>query len=109
MKKLLEVAARSADQAEVFSVRSDSGSLEMRNGTPTDISASIQSGFALRLIKDGRIGTAYTKNLLDREQLVRNAMAGLKGEVDAGCVIHGCNNCGLGRGAGPSGRTPRSP
>lgn len=89
MRKLLEIAARSADQAEVFSVRSDSGSLEMRNGIPTDISASIQSGFALRLIRDGKIGTAYTKNLLDREQLVRNAMAGLKGEVDAGFTFPG--------------------
>jgi PmbA protein len=89
MKKLLEIAARSADQAEVFSVRSDSGSLQMRNGIPTDLSASIQSGFALRLLKDGKIGTAYTKNLLDREQLVKNALAGLKGEVKAGFSFPG--------------------
>ncbi|MCU0611762.1 MAG: TldD/PmbA family protein [Candidatus Eisenbacteria bacterium] len=83
MKKLLEIAASSAAQAEVFSVRTDSVSLRMRNGIPTDISATIQSGFALRIIRDGMIGTAYTKNLLDREQLVRNALAGLKGEVKA--------------------------
>jgi PmbA protein len=89
MKKLLEIAARSADQAEVFGVRTDSGSLEMRNGIPTDISATIQSGFALRLIRDGKIGTAYTKNLLDREQLVNNALAGLKGEVKAGFSFPG--------------------
>lgn len=89
MKKLLEIAARSADQAEVFSVRYDSGSLQMRNGTPTDLSASIQSGFALRILKDGKIGTAYTKNLLDREQLVGNALAGLKGEVRAGFSFPG--------------------
>ncbi len=84
MKKLLETASRVSDQAEVYSVRTDSSSLEMRNGTPTDLSASIQSGYAIRLLKDGRIGTAYTKNLLDREELVENALNSLKGNVKAG-------------------------
>jgi len=89
MRKLLEIAARSADQAEVFGIRYDSGSLLMRNGTPTDVSASIQSGYALRLLRDGRIGTAYTKNLLDRDQLVKNALAGLEGGVAAGFTFPG--------------------
>lgn len=84
MKKLLDIAAKVSDQAEVFSIRSDDSSLEMRNGKPTDVSASIQSGYALRILKDGRIGTAYTKNLLDREELVSNAMNSLKGKVEAG-------------------------
>jgi PmbA protein len=89
MKKLLSIASRVSDQAEVFSVREDSGSLEMRNGTPTDVSASIQSGYALRILKDGRIGTAYTKNLLDREKLVSNALDSLKGKVEAGFSFPG--------------------
>ncbi|MCD4848794.1 MAG: TldD/PmbA family protein [Candidatus Aegiribacteria sp.] len=84
MKKLLETASRVSDQAEVYSIRTDSSGLEMRNGTPTDLSASIQSGYAIRLLKDGRIGTAYTKNLLDREELVENALGSLKGNVKAG-------------------------
>ncbi|MCK4505483.1 MAG: TldD/PmbA family protein [Candidatus Aegiribacteria sp.] len=84
MKKLLETASRVSDQAEVYNIRTDSSSLEMRNGTPTDLSASIQSGYAIRLLKDGRIGTAYTKNLLDREELVENALNSLKGNVKAG-------------------------
>lgn len=89
MRKLLEKASRVADQAEVYYVRQDSGSVEMRNGTPTDISASIQSGYALRLLKGGMIGTAYTKNLLDRDQLVAHAVDSLRGEVEAGFSFPG--------------------
>ncbi len=89
MKKLLDIAARVSDQAEVFSIRNDESSLEMRNGSPTDLSASIQSGYALRILTDGRIGTAYTKNLLDREELVSNALNSLKGRVDAGFSFPG--------------------
>ncbi len=83
MKKLLDIAARVSDQAEVFSIRKDSSSLDMRNGKPCDMSASIQSGYALRILKDGRIGTAYTKNLLSRDELVKNALDSLKGRVEA--------------------------
>ncbi len=84
MKKLLDIAAGVSDQAEVFSIRNDSSSLEMRNGKPSDMSASIQSGYSLRILKDGRIGTAYTKNLLNRDELVTNALNSLKGRVKAG-------------------------
>ncbi len=84
MKKLLDIAAKVSDQAEVFSIRNDTCSLEMRNGKPTNMSASIQSGYALRILHDGRIGAAYTKNLLDREELVTNALNSLKGRVEAG-------------------------
>ena len=89
MKKLLDVAAKVSDQAEVFSIRNDSSSLDMRNGKPSDMSASIQSGYALRILKDGRIGTAYTKNLLNRDELVSNALDSLKGKVEAGFSFPG--------------------
>jgi len=89
MKELLDLAAAVSDQAEVFSIRDDSSSLEMRNGKPTDMSASIQSGYALRILKDSRIGTAYTKNLLDRKKFVSNALNSLKGNVEAGFSFPG--------------------
>jgi len=89
MKKLLDIAAKVSDQAEVFSIRNDTSSLEMRNGKPTDMSASIQSGFSLRILKEGRIGTAFTKNLLDREELASNALNSLKGRVEAGFSFPG--------------------
>lgn len=89
MKRLLEAAAKVSDEAEVFYVRDDSGSLDMRNGRTTDTSASIQSGYALRILRDGMIGTAYTKNLLDRNELVANALDSIKGRVEAGFSFPG--------------------
>ena len=84
MKKLLNIAAEVSDQAEVFFTRNTDNSLSMRNGIATDVSATIQSGYALRILKDGMIGTAYTKNLMDRRELVDNALDSLKGNVQAG-------------------------
>jgi len=89
MKELLELASGVSDEAEVYHVRDDSSSLSMRNGKATDMSASIQSGYALRILKDGKLGTAYTKNLLDKKELVSNAMASLKGDVEAGFSLPG--------------------
>lgn len=89
MKKLLDIASKVSDQAEVFFIRDDVSDLTMRNGKPSDMSASIQSGYALRILKDGGIGTAYTKNLLDREEFVTNALNSLKGNVKAGFSFPG--------------------
>ena len=89
MKELLRIAEKAADEAEVFFVRNDASSLSMRNGRTTETSSTIQSGYALRLLKDGKIGTAYTKNLLDRQELVDNALNSLKGNVEAGFSFPG--------------------
>lgn len=83
MEKLLEMAGKVADEAEVFHDESDSGSITIRDEDLRDIDGSIQTGYALRMIKDGRMGMAYTKNLLDREELIKNALASLKGNMDA--------------------------
>ncbi len=89
MERLLKEAARRADQAEVYHLRRKGGNLQMRNGRTTDVEATIQSGYALRIIRDGKIGTAYTKNLLDREAVVAGALESLKGEVTAGFTFPG--------------------
>ncbi len=84
MRKLLDLAADKSDQAEVFHYRSDYGSLSVRNGRVTDMSAGIQTGYALRIIKNGKLGTAYTKNLLDPRKVAENAGISMKGHVEAG-------------------------
>ena len=89
MKELLEKALEVADQAEVFHLAEESISASLRNGRLKEMGTSIQSGYSLRIIKDGMLGTAYTKNLLDREELVRNAMASLKGKVEASFTFPG--------------------
>ncbi len=84
MRKLLDLAGSVSDQAEVFHSGGESSSIAIRNGMTTEVSATIQSGFSLRLLKNGKLGTAYTKNLLDAKGLVDNALASMKGNVEAG-------------------------
>jgi len=83
MEKLLEMARSRGCRAEVYSVRSRNLSMSKVNGAVSDVSASIQSGVSLRIIKDGKTGMAYTKNLIDRQELLENAMASLAAGVDA--------------------------
>lgn len=84
MEKLLQAAMESADSAEVFFTESEYSSLSTRNGIVTEVGTTMQSGYALRVLKGGKLGTAYTKNLLDRSDLVKNALSSLEGEVEAG-------------------------
>jgi len=66
----------------VFSTREKSVGMGKVNGAVNKVSASIQSGVSLRILKDGKMGTAYTKNLIDREELVANALASLGAGVE---------------------------
>ncbi|MCK5786075.1 MAG: TldD/PmbA family protein [Candidatus Sabulitectum sp.] len=83
MEKLLKIAASKGCRAEVFSTREKSLSMSKVNGAVSDVSASIESGVSLRILKDGKLGFAYTKNLIDREELVANALASLEAGVEA--------------------------
>lgn len=83
MKKLLEMARAKGCRAEVFSERKRDLSMSKVNGSVSDVSASIQSGISLRVIKDGKTGMAYTKNLIDREELLANALASMAAGVAA--------------------------
>ena len=83
MEKLLKIAASKGCRAEVFSTREKSLSMSKVNGAVNDVSASIESGVSLRILKDGKLGFAYTKNLIDREELVANALASLEAGVEA--------------------------
>lgn len=82
MEKLLELASMSADQVEIYAIKQKSDSVTFENAKLKDIDSSIQSGLSLRIIKDGKTGFAYTKNLHDREGLIRNAVDSLKGGVE---------------------------
>lgn len=83
MEQLMAIARKSADQVEIYTrtVRSDSVTFE--NGKLKDIDSKLLSGVSLRLFKAGKLGAAYTQNLVDREDLVRNALVSLKGGVEA--------------------------
>ncbi|MBD3370097.1 hypothetical protein GF402_07030 [Candidatus Fermentibacteria bacterium] len=84
MDELLRAALQEADEAEIYRTDSTGGRLGVTNSKVTDSTTSIRSGYALRIIRDGRLGSAFTRNLLDRKQLVSNALASLKGNVEVG-------------------------
>lgn len=78
MEKLLDLASRAGCSAEIYQQRTRSIGLSRREGRVVETSASIQSGYAIRIIRDGRMGTAYTKNLLDRQALLDCALLSLE-------------------------------
>lgn len=78
MEKLLQMAMDAADQAEVFFREKKSTSLAMRNGSVTETSTSMISGYSLRMIRNGVLGTACSRNLTDRRDIVSNAVASLR-------------------------------
>ena len=81
LEKLLEMAKKYTDEVEIYQIDYSVSSISFENGILKDIESSIQSGVSLRIIKDEKLGFSYTKNLIDPESLVKNALDSLKGDV----------------------------
>ena len=82
MEELLEMASRVCDQVEIYSLEEIADGVSFENAKLKEIDSSNQCGLSLRMIKDGKLGFAYTKNLTNREELLQNAMDSLKGGVE---------------------------
>jgi PmbA protein len=82
MEKLLEMASRVCDQVEIYSLEEIADGVSFENAKLKEIDSTNQCGLSLRMIKDGKLGFAYTKNLMNREELLQNAMESLKGGVE---------------------------
>lgn len=74
MEKLLKLASAKADQAEVYYNESSSDNISFVDAKLETANTSLNSGIALRIIKDGKIGFAHTRNLLDPEALIKQAL-----------------------------------
>lgn len=83
MEKLLEIAKKKADSVEIYFNSTQKSEITLENHEVSEINNGIRSGYCLRIIKDGCIGTAYTCNLNDRNGLVDNALASLRGGIRA--------------------------
>ncbi len=83
MEQLMNIATKVADRVEIYSESEVTDGVSFENARLKDIESARESGVALLLIKDGMLGHAYTRNLTDREGLVRNALANLAGGVEA--------------------------
>jgi PmbA protein len=83
MERLLTLAKAVSDQAEVYSRDVRRNGVRFDDGKLHDVQTTLQSGVSLRIVKDGKLGFAYTRNLVDREELLENALASLAGGVAA--------------------------
>jgi len=79
----MEMARKVSDQVEIYSLEETSDGVSLENGTLKDIESKSQSGISLRILKEDKLGFAYTKNLIDRQELLQNGLDSLKGEVEA--------------------------
>ncbi len=84
MEKLLEMAKQVCDKAEIYSIEYSDNAVSFQDAKLHEIESSYQSGISLRIIKDGKEGFAYTRNLIDRQELLDNARLSLEGGVEAG-------------------------
>jgi len=82
MEKLLQIAKESCDKSEVYSLEYKDNYVSFEDAKLKDIDSKFQSGFSLRIIKDGKLGFAYTRNLKQRDELLQNALESLKGGVE---------------------------
>lgn len=83
MEQLLQMAKKVCDEAEVYSIEYRDNSVFFENAKLNNMDSKFQSGVSLRIIKDGKLGFAYTRNLLNREELIQNALDSREGGVEA--------------------------
>jgi PmbA protein len=83
MEKLLELARKVCDKAEVYSNEYTYNPVSFKNAKLHHIDSKFQSGVSLRIVKENKLGFAYTRNLINREELLQNALDSLRGGVEA--------------------------
>jgi PmbA protein len=83
MEQMLEVAIKKSDKAELYYLEEKTDLVKFENSRLKDIDSKIQSGISCRIEKNGKMGFAYTKNLYDIDELMKNALASLSGGVQA--------------------------
>ncbi len=83
MDQLLKLAKQKSDGVEVLSIEQTENSIRFEDRKLKDIQSTIQSGTTLRLIKQRKIGFAYTRNLRNNDELIQHALDALKGGVAA--------------------------
>ena len=83
MEELMALFKTHCDQAEVYALDQTQNALRLEDNRLKDIQSTMQSGIALRLIKDRKLGFAYTKNINDPKELLNNALESLRGGVHA--------------------------
>ncbi|MCF7912286.1 MAG: TldD/PmbA family protein [Candidatus Cloacimonetes bacterium] len=84
MRNLLDSAKDNFDQVETYRIKETSTQMQLQNSALQNIDNSIQSAISLRVIRNQKLGFAYTRNLQSNEDLIKNAENSLLGGVAAG-------------------------
>ncbi|MEO0294195.1 MAG: metallopeptidase TldD-related protein [candidate division WOR-3 bacterium] len=83
MEKILDFIKKKMNKFELFYLKENFTTVIFENSKLKDIKESIQSGVSLRILKDGKMGFAYTKNLKNIEEFFQNAVYSLSYGVEA--------------------------
>ncbi|MCP4296066.1 MAG: TldD/PmbA family protein, partial [Proteobacteria bacterium] len=77
-EKILDLAMKSSDSAEVIYEEGESRSISFENNKLKSVYTKSIRGIGLRIIKDGRIGFSSTTDFRNPEQIVTNALESAK-------------------------------
>ncbi len=73
-EKILDLASKSSDSAEVIYEEGESSSISFENNKLKSVYTKSIRGIGLRIIKDGKIGFSSTTDFRQPERLVKNAL-----------------------------------
>jgi len=82
MEKVINLAKAYCDQVELYSLEQTQNTIRFEDKKLKDIQSTLLSGSSIRVLKDRKVGFAYTRSLDNPEILVQNALESLKGGVD---------------------------
>jgi PmbA protein len=68
MEKTISLARKHSDQAELYSLEQTQNMVRLEDAKLKDIQSTMQSGTSIRLLKNQKLGFAYTRSLNNREE-----------------------------------------
>ena len=83
MERLLEIAKKQTDAVTVYGASYTVDNIGFEDARLKRADTYLNSGTALTVVKDGKQGFAFTRNLIDHEGLVQDAVAALAGGVES--------------------------
>ncbi len=82
IEQILEKSLKITNKVEIYFIEGRSDTISFENSILKDIGTSILSGISLRIIKDGIQGFSYTRNLINQEELIQNALESVRGRAE---------------------------
>ena len=74
---------KGCEQIEVFSYNESEDDTSIVHGKVDEITTQNKKGYSIRVIRNGKLGFAYSSHISDPRQLIDNALASLQGNINA--------------------------